>query len=403
MEQNIPNEICEIIALYHKQNTVFAIGSGVYLENDCFEPFSQLNHLELLPQNIYRNNESLMIITSNNQLYAIGDNQGCRLGIAQDEKQIEKELVKIMDNVKFVSKGGQNSYHCFIQTIDNKLYASGSNYSGYLGNGIKTKDWTDYMLIPISTGFLRNSDEYVIEIAASKTLSIFLSNYGLLYSCGSGSHRHLQYGERPAIPTLIPIDDNEEPIVNVCCGDAHNMALDKKGRLMIWGHNYHGQLGMDLDEDTLYNKPTFSTFFTDNAIKLKCIEAGGYHSLCIDIDGNGYLFGANDEGQIGNGDKNGEIVNTPFEITDVISEKIIDGSLGDNHSVLLTKEQNNVIVFGDNASKQCSSLCGDHKILEPYILAKEREIGTLETSFVERVLAINNVTIIFIDPCRSVL
>ena len=112
----------------------------------------------------------------------------------------------------------------------------------------------------------------------------------------------------------------------------------------------------------------------------------------------------NDDGQIGNEKAGSDQVQAiPFKINDVIEDKVVGGSLGDHHSVLLTKKENNVITFGRNKVHQCSSLCDAKRILKPHIVLKGVEIGTLETSYVEKVLAINNTTLVFIDPSRSVL
>ena len=50
----------------------------------------------------------------------------------------------------------------------------------------------------------------------------------------------------------------------------------------------------------------------------------------------------------------------------MIHEKVVDGSCGDKHSLLLT-ESNNVITFGANNHSQCSTVLDKHRILKPHI------------------------------------
>ena len=45
---------------------------------------------------------------------------------------------------------------------------------------------------------------------------------------------------------------------------------------------------------------------------------------------------------------------TPFKITDIIDDKIMSGSLGGGHTILITEKRNDVITFGSNSLHQCS-------------------------------------------------
>ena len=65
-------------------------------------------------------------------------------------------------------------------------------------------------------------------------------------------------------------------------------------------------------------------------------------------------------------------------------------------SFLLTNK-NNVITFGLNDEHQCSTM-EEGEILDPHIVSKTDEIGIFETSFIEKVLAINDTTLIFVNP-----
>ena len=152
------------------------------------------------------------------------------------------------------------------------------------------------------------------------------------------------------------------------------------------------------------NTPHFYLDFKDSDVRIKYIEASYSFSLCIDTEGGCYLFGLGDKGQIGNGQSGDGIkAYKPFKINDNIDDEIVvGGSIGDAHTILLTAS-NNVIVFGDNGYHQCSSLMDETEILTPYIVSKTKEIGILETSYVERVMALNDTTVIFVNPNKNVI
>ena len=185
----------------------------------------------------------------------------------------------------------------------------------------------------------------------------------------------------------------------MAAGYDHCLFLDKNQRLITLGENDLGQTHPNQFVDAVHD-PTFHPYFIQNQIKLKCIRAGNSFSLCIDIDGGCYLFGDQDEGKLGNG-KIAHCQYIPFKINDKINDAlVVDASLGEDHTVLLTN-QNQVITFGDNTYHKCSSMVKAERILEPHIVSKTKEIGILETSFVENVLALNNTTLIFMNPNRA--
>ena len=405
LNSDIPKEIRKIIILYQKMLCIFGIGSPGSMFGSQEKELKQFtlltNFQSLLPNvnTIFRNNKSFMVITQNNDLYAAGKNSYYRLGLQQDSDL--NKFTKIMDNVKLTSTGCENDTHTFIYTLDHKLYASGNNYSGNFGNNHKTNSFNvSHKLEAIDTNFLQNKTEHITKIELGPSFSLFLSNHGYVYSCGaSGAHGHDEYSL--VIPTLINTNNDNEPIIDIGCGYYHALALDKKHRLIGWGDNDYGQIAT-----TEWNRenqlPAFHQYFTENKIKVKSIYVGYCHNLCIDMDGNGYLFGRNDSGQIGNGetihrDKGG--VRIPFNISDCINDAIIDGSCGDDFTVLLTKS-NNLVAFGNNAANQFCSR-EEEEILKPYTLSKRDELGIPEDMHIEKVIAVNYATVIFVDPFKN--
>ena len=404
LNSDIPKEIKHIIILYQRMLSIFGIGGPGEMMGVNEEKLMEFTLLtstqELVPSvdSVYRNNKSIMIITQNNELYAIGNNHYDRLGMKTDTNL--NQFTKIMDNVKLVSTGCENNTNCFIYTLDHRLLASGANYSGNFGNGQKTNSYADTQILEeIDTKFLQNKGEYITKIELGPNFSLFLTNYGDVFSCGSGAHGHDEY--LIATPTLINMNNDNEPIIDIGCGYFHSLALDEKHRLIGLADNEFGQINStEWDGDN--QPPAFHAYFAENKILIKSIHVGYCHNLVIDMDGNGYLFGRNDDGQIGNGtkiDENDGGIRIPFKINDSINDEIVDGSCGDDHSVLLTKS-NNVIVFGYNNHKQCCPK-NELQILKPYTLSKKDEIGIDENTFIERVMAINTATLIFVDPYKN--
>ena len=60
-------------------------------------------------------------------------------------------------------------------------------------------------------------------------------------------------------------------------------------------------------------------------------------------------------------------------------------------------------MFGGNDKHQCSSIIKDDVILVPHIISKTKEIGILESSFIEKVIIVDKTTFIFVDPNKNIL
>ena len=113
----------------------------------------------------------------------------------------------------------------------------------------------------------------------------------------------------------------------------------------------------------------------------------------ISIDNRCFTFGANGRGQIGN-NQNDSYVDEPFEIK-LNNDTIIDGMVGEEHTVLLTNK-NNVVTMGNNSYNECSIELTTDIVKIPHILSKISEIGIKDTNFIQKVIALNHETIIIV-------
>eukprot|EP01083_Nonionella_stella_P293973 999567_1 len=106
-------------------------------------------------------------------------------------------------------------------------------------------------------------------------------------------------------------------------------------------------------------------------LNIKCIDigCGANHSLCITKNGECYPWGHNTFGNLGNGQHSdfGAGITTPYKLN--INKCFNKCRCGSNHNVLLT-ECNELVVFGDNRSHQCS-IVNEKQFESPYILKKK--------------------------------
>ncbi len=89
---------------------------------------------------------------------------------------------------------------------------------------------------------------------------------------------------------------------NVSCGAYHTIVSTQGGDVYAWGSNEFGQCGTwnsGCSKDTINYEPSQVNFESYYKKCVKGISAGGYHSGFLDDQGNLFVCGKNDSGQLG--------------------------------------------------------------------------------------------------------
>jgi alpha-tubulin suppressor-like RCC1 family protein len=93
-----------------------------------------------------------------------------------------------------------------------------------------------------------------------------------------------------------------ENIIAISAGNHHVLALDSNRNVWAWGKNEFGQLGCGGSSNrftpVLVKKDVAGYPPLTNIVY---IDAGFEHSLTIDIDGNIWVWGRNEYGELGQG------------------------------------------------------------------------------------------------------
>lgn len=102
------------------------------------------------------------------------------------------------------------------------------------------------------------------------------------------------------------------------------MALDENGMVYVWGCNEDGQLGNNNAISEIRTSPGK----VQGMGKVSKVSAGFGHCIAIDEDGTVWAWGRNDEGQIDK--KYGLKVLTPTIVLNANEETVADKSLNDS-------------------------------------------------------------------------
>ena len=125
-------------------------------------------------------------------------------------------------------------------------------------------------------------------------------------------------------------------------GRVHAIALKSDGTVWAWGYNAYGQLG---DGTTAWSRPT--PVQVSGLSGVTAIAAGGYHTIALKSDGTVWTWGANGNGQLGDGTTTER--KTPVQVSGLSSVTAI--AAGSSHTIAL-KSDGTVWTWGANGSGQ---------------------------------------------------
>ena len=143
-------------------------------------------------------------------------------------------------------------------------------------------------MIPVR--ILENSKiEPMSETSGSHT--IMLKTNGTVWTFGIGKNGELGTGENEISdePKLASFPEGTE-IIQVACGEKHNLALDSQGNVWAWGEGTKGELGT---ANTNINTPTK----IEGLSNIKKIACGLNTSYAVNEQGEIYSFGLNANGE----------------------------------------------------------------------------------------------------------
>jgi alpha-tubulin suppressor-like RCC1 family protein len=232
-------------------------------------------------------------------------------------------------NPQFIKDIYAGQSHSVFLTRDGIPYSSGSNTSGQLGTGDIASRATHVINIPT----IKYNDIYLCKVASSRNHTVIINNSGLTYSFGTNANGQLGFGNTNnlSVPTIIPALQSKN-IRNFACGSSYSLFVENTGRVYACGSYLNGRLGIpSLTSDVLV--PTNIPYF--NSIKIIQVATGSSHSLFLDLNGRVYACGAYLNGQLGT--ESTQDLITPTEITYFTTNSIFitQISAGDNHSMFL--------------------------------------------------------------------
>lgn len=246
-------------------------------------------------------------------------------------------------------------HHVAVVTTQARLFTWGSNKYGQLGHG-------DYFnrSVPCEVQYLSKScakvqqhalriRHTIMERAGSNVTratcgayhSHFITDQQQLWSMGYNQagqlgigHRLQQHqGWRSCTPIAIE-DLSDRSILDVAAGQNHSACVLSNGDVYVWGCGDDGRLGFGRDECKM--KPTLLTSLKEAQVRGRSIRCGARHTALISDMDLLYIWGANEFGQLGCGDKDARKIPCIIEYPPFVSDGVVDIALGEFHSACIT-------------------------------------------------------------------
>jgi alpha-tubulin suppressor-like RCC1 family protein len=171
-----------------------------------------------------------------------------------------------------------------------------------------------------------------VDISAGNGHALVLMDDGTVWGLGSGGYgelgNNISTEPNPAYYSIKPIRiDGLTNIMQVTAGSWHSAALKDDGTMYIWGSDF----------DTWYGD--FQSYWASHSIptpvsglnNVKAIEGSGSNIIALCENGTLWIWGANNEGHIGNLKE--KVVKTPYQVHGVPEIKTF--ALNSNYAIVL--------------------------------------------------------------------
>lgn len=233
--------------------------------------------------------------------------------------------------------------HTAALKTDGSVLEWGANNAGQLGNG--SSDQSAHPVPGQVTAAGGTNLTGIIAIACGQDFTVALSSGGTVLAWGKNDHGQL--GNNAKVDSNIPVPvGGLSGIVAIAAGGAHAMALRSDGTVWAWGANDRGQLG---DNSTAESGVPVQVGIPGGAVAIACGEA---HSAALMSDGTVRAWGDNTFGQLGDGTADASL--TPVQVVEAagtVLAGITAIACGANHTVAQGSD-GTVLAWGANGEGQ---------------------------------------------------
>ncbi|KAL2519427.1 Regulator of chromosome condensation (RCC1) family protein [Abeliophyllum distichum] len=220
------------------------------------------------------------------EIWSWGAGTEGQLGTGRLQDEHTPQLLHSFSSFAPISSLSCGGAHVIALTPDGRVLTWGRGTSGQLGHG--------EMVNSLQPKPVKAVEGLVISHAsAGWNHSGFVSDTGLLFTCGDGSFGQLGHGDYKSQCTPIKVSCfSSKHVEQIACGMRHSLVLlrDPLGdQVYGFGSGKRGQLGISNDKVKSASLPRITLGLTE--VNIKSINANGDHSAALSAGGHLYTWG----------------------------------------------------------------------------------------------------------------
>ncbi|OAB47378.1 S-layer homology domain-containing protein [Paenibacillus antarcticus] len=201
---------------------------------------------------------------------------------------VEKAYANETNTYTQIDSGG---YHTVALDSAGNVWTWGNNEEGQLGNGTQTQSNVP-VKIEITEG---GSPVTIVKVAGGAQHTVALDESGHVWTWGVNSKGQLGTGETSA-PVLSPAKiSGISDVQNIAAGAHHTIAIKTDNTVWVWGDDYYGSLGVELEGITHpmlnYSAGPVQVLNGGSPFTAKFISAGDNQTLAIMGDDTLWTWG----------------------------------------------------------------------------------------------------------------
>ena len=313
-----PEEANKIVRILSSNMVLTADGTVKYIGNESLNT-TDCTKLNTSDAKIITNNGIIKsaegyFIDNKGKLFLKNANysSGFENGIEQEPYYDIAMIYNIFDGKKLIDYEEVDNDTYMVLDSDGKIYSWGRNYEGQLGNGTNTRTNNPMCISDISGSEVNGKRIKQIRMSDRGNV-LAIDDSGKVYAWGDNSKGQLGNGSSVSSKTPMCISDMDgselkgKKIVNVILNYYVSIALDENGKVYVWGDNSKGQLGIGNTENQMLpiclNDLTGHIFYGKKITNITIAEdTNTIDFMACDYEGNAYVWGKNDQGQLCTGD-----------------------------------------------------------------------------------------------------
>lgn len=358
---------------------------------NIFDEYYQWNRLSFV--SISTSDTYSMAIDKSGNIWGWGSNEYGQLGIdpsIQSYIDVPTQITWIGDeNGRSYSEIFTAGNTTFALDTSKKLWVFGKNDYSFISDD-NTVEYSFQM-----QDALKGSSLKIKSVGVADDHVYAISDDDKVWSWGDNSDNLLVQDDKNIIskPTetsisLSRVNTIENKVIElnpttIVAGKNHTAIIDDEGNLWIWGSNEYGQLGLGHNNDVFV--PTMVTLKKNNiTVKVSSISLGENHTALVDKLGGLWTFGSNSHYQLGISQIDGvsvSSVNTPYAY---MNDEYYANVYAFENSTLVVNTDNVSYVFGQNDKYQLGFNSETEKVeytKNPNDIAFAKVVGTNDSVF----------------------